>query len=142
MAFDEKLASRIRIILKNKKNIVEKDLFGTLCFMFNGNMLCCADNKSQLIIRVGSKQYDKALTHKHAREMDFTGTPLKGLVHVSFAGISNNNQLSQWINMGLQFTSSLPGKLPKRRMRSPYKIRKMQSTFLVVGGRIIIEKNN
>ena len=125
MAFDERLASRIRIILKNKKNIVEKDLFGTLCFMFNGNMLCCADNKSQLIIRVGSKQYDKALTHKHAREMDFTGRPLKGLVYVSSAGISNNNQLSQWINMGLNFNSSLPGKLPKRRIHSPYKIRKI-----------------
>ena len=125
MAYDEKLASRIRIILKNKKNIVEKDLFGTLCFMHQGNMLCCVDNKSQLIIRVGSKQYDKALTHKHARKMDFTGRPLKGLVYVSSVGISNKNQLSQWMNMGLNFTFSLPRKLPKGRKRLPYKIREI-----------------
>ena len=125
MAYDEKLASRIRIILKNKKNIVEKDLFGTLCFMFNGNMLCCVDNKSQLIIRVGSKQYDKALTHKHAREMDFIGRPLKGLTMslspVYPITISYHNE----INMGLNFTSSLPGKLFKRRIHSPNKIREM-----------------
>jgi hypothetical protein len=39
MAFDESLAQRIRDALIRKKGVVEKRMFGGVCFLLNGNML-------------------------------------------------------------------------------------------------------
>jgi len=38
MAFDEKLAARIREALGKKKGLVEKKMFGGIAFLLNGNM--------------------------------------------------------------------------------------------------------
>ncbi|RIK72443.1 hypothetical protein DCC62_19605 [candidate division KSB1 bacterium] len=40
MAYNDKLASRIRKRLAHRKDIVEKKMFGGLAFMLNGNMCC------------------------------------------------------------------------------------------------------
>jgi hypothetical protein len=38
MAYDEKLADRLRVVLKRRRGIEEKKMFGGLAFMLNGNM--------------------------------------------------------------------------------------------------------
>ncbi len=40
MPFDQHLADRIRQILKGKRNIEEKKMFGGLTFMINGHVAC------------------------------------------------------------------------------------------------------
>jgi hypothetical protein len=40
MAYDERLAERIRFFLKRWKGMEEKRMFGGLCFMLNGHMCC------------------------------------------------------------------------------------------------------
>lgn len=110
MAYDEKLAEKVRRILKGKRGISEKKMFGGLCFLHHGNMLCGVDNKSRLMVRVGADNYPKALKTKHAREMDFTGRPLKGMIYVDPEGTRNKAGLTKWIEMGLNFTRTLPRK--------------------------------
>ena len=110
MALDEKLNDRIRQVLKGKRGITEKKMFGGLCFMHNGNMLCGCDLKNGLSVRVGPEQYEKALGLKHVREMDFTGKPLKGLIFVNEDGYKSKKALERWVEMGLQFTKTLPPK--------------------------------
>ena len=39
MAYDEELADRIRFTIGMDAEIVEKKMFGGLCFLLNGNLL-------------------------------------------------------------------------------------------------------
>ncbi len=110
MAHDEKLNQRVREVLKGKRGITERNMFGGLCFMHNGNMLCGADQKHGLMVRVGPKQYEEVLKLKYARKMDITGVPMKGLIFVDPAGYKTKSSLMKWIDKGLTFTKSLPKK--------------------------------
>lgn len=110
MAHDEKLNQRIREVLKGKRGITEKNMFGGLCFFHHGNMLCGADFKNGLMVRVGPGQYEKVLQIKHARKMDITGVPMKGLIFVDSDGYKTKSQLEKWIEYGLVFTKTLQKK--------------------------------
>lgn len=55
MAFDEKLAERIRKHLPAKKGLTEKKMFGGLAFLLGGNM-CCGVHRSELIVRLDPAQ--------------------------------------------------------------------------------------
>jgi len=109
MPYDEKLAERIRSLLRGKRGISEKKMFGGLTFLFRGNM-CCGVSGDELMVRVGANAYDQALSRSHAREMDITGRPLKGMVFVSKAGIRTVKQLESWVERGVRFTRTLPAK--------------------------------
>ena len=110
MAHDEKLNQRIREVLKGKRGISEKNMFGGLCFLHHGNMMCGADLKHGLSVRVGPEQHEATLKLKHARPMDITGKPMKGLVFVDPAGYKTKAGLAKWIERGLAFTKTLPKK--------------------------------
>ena len=110
MAYDEKLADRTRDRLKGKRGITEKKMFGGLCFMMNGHMVCGVE-KDNLVVRVGPDQYDWALKQKHARPMDFTGRPLKGFVYVAPQGYKTLSSLKKWLDLATDFVDSLPSKL-------------------------------
>ena len=49
----EELAERIRKILFDDPNISERKMFGGVCFMLNGNMLCGPSKSGNLMVRVG-----------------------------------------------------------------------------------------
>ena len=72
MSYDEELALRVRQSLGDETGIVERKMFGGLCFMAHGNMLGGVMG-DEIIVRVGADRYEDALKQPHAREMDFTG---------------------------------------------------------------------
>jgi hypothetical protein len=109
MAFDEGLAERIREIVGADPLLSERKMFGGLCFMSSGNM-CFGVVGSELMVRVGAEAYGDALAQPHAREMDFTGRSMKGMVYVSEEGISEDDALSTWLERGREFAGSLPPK--------------------------------
>jgi len=115
MPLNEELAERVRVILVGQKDLVEKRMFGGICFMLRGNMLCGVDKSDKLMLRVGKDRYEKLLAHKHAREMDFTGKPLRGFLHIMPAGYKTEKQLSDWIMHALSFVDTLPTKKPKKK---------------------------
>src|ERR1700687_3372580 len=99
MAFDEGLAQRMRDLVDTEPSISERKMFGWLCFLLNGNMsfgiVGC-----DLMIRVGGAAYTEALALPHAREMDFTGRSMRGMVFVSEDGISEDDDLECWLERG------------------------------------------
>ncbi len=109
MAYDEGVAKRIRKIFEGRTDVVEKKMFGGLAFMVRGHM-CCGINKDVLMARVGEEQYPKALKMPHAREMDFTGRPLKGFLYVDPKGFEKDGDLREWVKRCEDFVSSLPAK--------------------------------
>lgn len=109
MAFSEKLAERIRQQLNDETGIVEKKMFGGLAFMVNGNMSCGVVGED-LMVRVGAEAYESALAEPDAREMDFTGRPMKGMIYIAADGIRTAKRLAFWVQKGLKFAKSLPAK--------------------------------
>ena len=75
MAYDEGLAQRLRDFFHERSTVVEKKMFGGLCFMVGGHM-CCGVVKERLMLRVGPARYQQALSQVGCHEMDFTGRPM------------------------------------------------------------------
>lgn len=109
MAYDEGLAERIRDVLSDRHDVVEKKMFGGLCFMVSGHMTIGVSG-DELMVRVGKEHYDEAMAQPHAREMDFTGRSLKGFVYVGTDGFANDGDLAGWVGRGLRNTEALPPK--------------------------------
>ena len=107
MAYDERLAARVRTLLKGRRTLAEKKMFGGLAFMSRGKMFAGV-LKTDLVVRVGSEMYDTALKASRARPMNFTGRPIKGFVYVSPGGIKSAATLRKWLTKGLDFAASLP----------------------------------
>ena len=110
MAYNEKLAERIRAKLKGVRGLTEKKLFGGVGFLINGNM-ACGVNKQDLIARLSGEDSDKALKQTHVRVFDMTGRPMKGWIVVELQGLTTDKALQTWIDKSVKFAKSLP---PKR----------------------------
>ena len=109
MSYDEGVAERIRDIFMGRDDIIEKKMFGGIAFMLRCHM-CCGVVNDTLMARVGPAQYQTALKKKHAREMDFTGKPMKGFIYVDPVGFETDKQLNEWVSLCVQFVQTLPDK--------------------------------
>jgi TfoX/Sxy family transcriptional regulator of competence genes len=109
MAYDEKLADRVREVLRRRRGVQEKNMFGGLSFLVNGHMACGVVG-ADLCVRVGPDAYDAALKKAGAREMDFTGRLMKGMVYAGPRGYRRAPSLKAWVEQGLSYARSLPPK--------------------------------
>jgi TfoX/Sxy family transcriptional regulator of competence genes len=109
MAYDELLAVRIRAALGPLPGLVEKKMFGGICFLVNGNM-ACGVIKTDLIVRVGPEKDAASLARPHVRPFDFSGRPMAGWVYVGAEGCASERDLKEWIGLGVDFARSLPGR--------------------------------
>jgi TfoX/Sxy family transcriptional regulator of competence genes len=106
MAYDEKLADRIRNLLGESGEFDERKMFGGIAFMVDGHM-CCGIVDRTLMLRVGAEGYEAALRRPHTRMMDFTGRPLKGFIYVDPPGLKTRPALAAWLNRALTFIQDL-----------------------------------
>ena len=109
MAYDENLATRVREQLSNATEFEERKMFGGLCFLVRGHM-CAGIVGPTLMLRVGPTRYQEALARPHAREMDFTGRALTGMVYVDPPGIVRGQDLAEWLRKAHEFVATLPPK--------------------------------
>lgn len=110
MAYDEAAARRSREVLGKYPGVTERKMFGGLAFLLDGHM-CCGVLGGDLMVRVGPRGYEAALSRPHTRKMDFTGKPLTGFVFVGPAGFGTKKDLDAWIGKAAAFVRTLP---PKR----------------------------
>jgi TfoX-like protein len=110
MAFDEKLAERIRVQLGKRRGLTEKKMFGGIGFMLNGNM-CVGIHGHELIVRLAPEATETALKQRHTRIFDLSGgRPMKGWILVQPAGLGGPEALAEWIDIAVKYASSLPAK--------------------------------
>ena len=109
MAYDKMLAARIRAALVDQPSLTEREMFGGIGFMLNGNMACGVIGDG-LISRVGPIAYPELLKMPHTRLFDMTGRPMKGWIVVDPEGITGEDVLHFWIELGLTFVNGLPPK--------------------------------
>ncbi|HEX9188645.1 MAG TPA: TfoX/Sxy family protein [Vicinamibacteria bacterium] len=109
MAYDEGLAERIRELLAEESGVEEKRMFGGIAFLLHGNM-SVGVVKDTLMVRVGPDAHPVLVGERHAREMDFTGKPMKGFVYVAPEGLESDADLRRWVDHGVAYARSLPRK--------------------------------
>ncbi len=107
---DATLLTRAREALDARGPVTEKKMFGGHCFLLSGNMVCGVTGDGTLMVRVGKDAYEAALAEPHAREMDFTGRPMRGMVFVGPEGYATDDGLGAWLERGLAYARTLPPK--------------------------------
>ena len=91
MAYDNRLAARVRSVLAEEPDVAERSMFGGLAFMVAGNMACGVIH-DDLMVRVGADGFDDAMSWPHVRVIDFTHRPSKGMAYVAPAGVRDENR--------------------------------------------------
>jgi TfoX/Sxy family transcriptional regulator of competence genes len=113
MAYNEKLADRIREVLVDVPKVEEKLMFGGACFMVDGKM-CVGVIKDEMMCRIDPLLEEVVLEKNGCRPMDFTGRPMKGYVYISEEGMKTQKAFDYWINLCLDFNSkATPSKKKK-----------------------------
>lgn len=111
MAYDEELAQRIRALLAGRDDVTERKMFGGIAFMVRDRM-AVGIVRDDLMVRVGPEAHDDAVARPHARPMDFTGRPMRGMVYVAPVGVADDADLARWVETGAGYAASQPQKRP------------------------------
>lgn len=115
MAYDEHLADRIRQGFAELHTAAEeKRMMGGLCFMVNDKMSAGFVGQT-LMARIDPALYEQALNHQGAREMDFTGRPMKGFVFVEAEGIVEDEDLRYWLQLCLDYNPRAKASRKRKR---------------------------
>lgn len=107
MAYDRRLAERVRSELERYKGVGEIKMFGGLCFTLRGNMLVGV-LKDELMVRLPKEEDTPTSREPHVRPMDFTGRRMKGFHFVRSSGLRTSAQLRRWVERGVAYVSTLP----------------------------------
>ena len=119
MAYNEKLADMTReLISLSQKSVVEKAMFGGLCFMVNDKM-CVGVEKDRLMVRLNPDIYDEVMEKEGCRQMDFSGKPMKGFVFVDADALTTKKKLEYWVSLALEYN-----KIAKASKKKPVKKKK------------------
>lgn len=114
MAYDEKIADRIRESLVNEIGVEEKKMFGGVCFMMNGKM-CVGVIKNDMMCRIGPDAEKTAIEQSGCRPMDFAKRPMKGYVYIDDVGMKTKKSFDHWINLCLAFNPEAKASARKKR---------------------------
>lgn len=109
MAFDESLAQEIRAELGSQPRLTEKEMFGGIAFMVNGNMAVGVSG-DELMVRVGKEAHDEFVSLPGARPFDKSGRPMRGWLSVAPEGFPTPKRFAEWVRRGVAFAESLPPK--------------------------------
>jgi len=109
MAIDEGLVEIMRQDLGDQDGLTERKMFGGLCFMLNGHMVC-GIHKDGAMFRVGKDAESTARALPGTGPMDFTGRPMSGFVHAYEDAWSDDENRMALINLSLAYVKSLPPK--------------------------------
>lgn len=110
MAYDEKLAERIRELVAGESHVTEQTMFGGLAFLVGGNMAIAASGQGGLLVHVDPAQSDKLVSTTNARLMEMRGREMRGWLRIDADAVRTKRQLEKWVELGTAYARSLPAK--------------------------------
>jgi len=110
MAYDERLAGRIRELVSGERGVAEKKMFGGLAFLVNGNMAIAASGQGGVLVRVDPEESDELVATTKAELMEMRGRSMKGWLRVADEDVRTKPQLRKWAQLGTAYARSLPPK--------------------------------
>lgn len=114
MAYNEKLAERIRQQFNKLTNVEEKAMMGGLCFMYNEKM-CVGIFKDQLMCRVDPEDVPTLVQRKGATQMDMAGRTMKGYLLIDDSGMKQEEDFQFWISRCIEFNKYAKSSKKKKK---------------------------
>ncbi len=109
LAYDHALAARVRKALAAQRKVTEREQFGGIGFLLNGNMAVGVIG-TDLLVRVGPANHDAAMKDRHAKPFALTGRPSRGWILVGLEGLKSAASPRKWVERGIAFAGDLPAK--------------------------------
>jgi TfoX/Sxy family transcriptional regulator of competence genes len=109
MAYDKKLADRIRKTLGKQPRLTEREMFGGIGFMLRGNMACGVIG-DEMMVRIAKEETKATLKEPGARIFDFQSRPSQGWIMVNQSVLTKPTELKAWVKRGVDYALSLPAK--------------------------------
>ena len=109
MAYDEALADRVRDQISARPDVSEKRMFGSNCFLVEGNLAVCV-RKDELLVRLDPEDAETAIAEEGVRVAEMGSRRMKGWVFISAERVSEEDGLAEWVEAGATFAASLPSK--------------------------------
>lgn len=114
MAYNQKLADRIRERFAGIDNVEEKEMMGGLTFMVN-NKMCVGIIKDEMMCRIEPGLHDLSVEKTGCRTMDFTKRPMKGYIMIDDSGMKSKKDFDYWIGLALDFNSKAKASKKKKK---------------------------
>jgi hypothetical protein len=109
MAYDESNAQILRDWLAETDSVVERKMFGGLCFIWRGNMLCGV-HKGGGMFRVGKDNEASAIGLPGVVPANFIGRSMSGMVQFDETVFGDEAILLALMGLGKAFVGALPPK--------------------------------
>ena len=109
MAYDEDLANRVRSAI-GRETVTEKQMFGGLAMLVNGNMAVAVRGKGGLMVRVDPTASGPFLAEPGASSMEMRGKSMPGWILVEASACAKEADLKRWVKRGVTFAKTLPAK--------------------------------
>ncbi len=106
------IAPRLRAILGKRATLTEKPMFGGVCFLLRGNMLCGA-GKPGFMFRVDPANDDQAAGMAGAEPMIQGGRRMRGFFWVD-AQACDEAALRQWLSLAESYVTEMPAKAKRK----------------------------
>jgi hypothetical protein len=110
MAYDEKLADRLRKALEGEPGLSEKKMFGGLAFLIGGNMAVSASGQGGLLLRVDPELTDELVAKQNAAPFEMRGRSMQGWLRIEPEGVETDPELREWVAHGVAYARALPAK--------------------------------
>ena len=117
MAYDERLADRIRELLEAEPDVTEKKMFGGLAFLVGEHMAISASGQGGVLVHVDPMATDTLIAGTHAQVAIMRGRPMNGWLRVQTEHLQTKRQLAKWVELGVVAARSMPPKAATRRRR-------------------------
>ncbi|MCE8506827.1 TfoX/Sxy family protein [Ruegeria pomeroyi] len=108
MAYSEALAETMRADLGVEPGLSEKKMFGGLCFLLHGNMVCGV-TRDGAMYRPGKAREGAAL-ELGAQPLSFTGRPMGGMVELDAGAFEDDALRAKLTEFSLAHAAGLPPK--------------------------------
>jgi TfoX/Sxy family transcriptional regulator of competence genes len=109
VAYNTDVADRIRARIGPRPELTEREMFGGIAFMINGNMAVGVSGE-ELMVRVGKEAHEQAVARPGARTFDMGARPMTGWINVTDDGYDSEEDFAYWVDQGLAYAESLPAK--------------------------------
>jgi len=110
MAYDEKIAERIRELMAGERGLREQKMFGGLAFLIGGNMAVAASGQGGLLVHVDPEESDRLVASTNAYVMEMRGKSMRGWLRVDAEDVRTKRELAKWVERGTGYARSLPAK--------------------------------
>ena len=110
MAYDERLAARVRELVEGEPGLSEKRMFGGNAFLVHGHLAVSASSRGGLLLRVDPAEGEALLADPRAEPFVMRGREMAGWLHVLVDATVDEDELERWVTRGVRYARSLPPK--------------------------------